>query len=70
LAQVPWSNPTIWGYIAGYNACMFVLYTLVPVFLGRSSAAMLNITLLMADVYSIAASCYLTRNQVCDQNYE
>lgn len=45
--------------VGGFCACLLALYTLVPVFLNMASAAQLNVTLLMADIYSLLCGVFL-----------
>ncbi|KNC87070.1 hypothetical protein SARC_00814 [Sphaeroforma arctica JP610] len=39
--------------VAGFTACMFVVYSLIPVFVHMANATFLNMTLLSADIFSL-----------------
>ena len=46
-------SPAAWGGMVGYALCLFGMYALVPLLVANSSAALLNLSLLTADVYSL-----------------
>ncbi|XP_041717083.1 solute carrier family 35 member F1 isoform X2 [Coregonus clupeaformis] len=52
LLRVPWDWQIGLLYI-GFSACMFGLYSFMPVVIKRSSAASVNLSLLTADLYSL-----------------
>jgi len=49
----------ILGYFAGFNGCLFGMYVAVPILLEVSSATFMNLSLLTADFYSLAAAAVL-----------
>uniref|UniRef100_A0AAZ3SE09 Solute carrier family 35 member F1 n=1 Tax=Oncorhynchus tshawytscha TaxID=74940 RepID=A0AAZ3SE09_ONCTS len=52
LLRVPWDWQIGLLYI-GFSACMFGLYSFMPVVIKRSSATSVNLSLLTADLYSL-----------------
>ena len=47
------------GYVLGFNAVLFALYSLVPLLLQSSSATLFNLSLLTSDVYSLLFGLFL-----------
>jgi len=46
-------GPTRTGYLAGYVSCLFLMYSLVSVFLRLADAALFNLSLLTSDPYAV-----------------
>eukprot|EP00051_Salpingoeca_urceolata_P015637 m.204098 g.204098 ORF g.204098 m.204098 type:complete len:157 (+) comp18461_c1_seq3:109-579(+) len=58
VASTDWGSRPL-ALLFGYTACLFALYSLVPFLLQRSSATMLNLSLLTSDVYSLLFGLFL-----------
>lgn len=58
LASMSWSADNV-GLFLGFSVCLFLMYSLVPVFIGMSSATLMNLSLLTADVYSLLFGLFL-----------
>ncbi|XP_048387017.1 solute carrier family 35 member F1 [Stegostoma tigrinum] len=58
LLKVPWDWQIGLLYI-GFSACMFGLYSFMPVVMKRSSATAVNLSLLTADIYSLFCGLFL-----------
>ena len=52
------------GLLFGFSACLFTLYSFVPILMQLSSATMLNLALLTSDVYSLLFGLFLFRYSV------
>jgi solute carrier family 35 protein F1/2 len=55
LAQATWPTP-VCLYIAGFVACLFLMYTNTSVFLIQGDAVLFNLSLLTSDVYAVIFS--------------
>ncbi|KAG5445374.1 Solute carrier 35 member F2 [Clonorchis sinensis] len=53
------NHALIFGCLAGYVAAMFSLYSLMPYVLAKTSAVLVNLSLLTADVYALLMGIYL-----------
>ncbi|XP_051880746.1 solute carrier family 35 member F2 [Pristis pectinata] len=58
LLKVPWDWQIGLLYV-GFSACMFGLYSFMPVVIKRSSATAVNLSLLTADIYSLFCGLFL-----------
>ncbi|KAK6489472.1 solute carrier family 35 member F1 [Huso huso] len=58
LLRVPWDWQIGLLYI-GFSACMFGLYSFMPVVIKRTSATAVNLSLLTADLYSLFCGLFL-----------
>ncbi|XP_064197318.1 solute carrier family 35 member F1 [Anguilla rostrata] len=58
LLKVAWDWPIGFLYI-GFSACMFGLYSFMPVVIKRTSATAVNLSLLTADLYSLFCGLFL-----------
>uniref|UniRef100_A0A8C4RNU7 Solute carrier family 35 member F1 n=1 Tax=Erpetoichthys calabaricus TaxID=27687 RepID=A0A8C4RNU7_ERPCA len=58
LLKVPWDWQIGLLYI-GFSACMFGLYSFMPVVIKRTSATAVNLSLLTADLYSLFCGLFL-----------
>eukprot|EP01134_Creolimax_fragrantissima_P002268 CFRG2268T1 len=58
VQEVEWTGQ-VYGYFAGFIASMILFYSCVPLLIRRSSATVLNLSLLTADFYSIFAGVFL-----------
>ncbi|KPP68075.1 hypothetical protein Z043_113271, partial [Scleropages formosus] len=58
LLKVPWDWQIGLLYV-GFSACMFGLYSFMPVVIRRTSAAAVNLSLLTADLYSLFCGLFL-----------
>ncbi|XP_069744390.1 solute carrier family 35 member F1 isoform X2 [Narcine bancroftii] len=58
LLKVPWDWQIGLLYV-GFSACMFGLYSFMPVVMKRSSATAVNLSLLTADIYSLFCGLFL-----------
>lgn len=56
--SVTWSGSTV-GLMLGYAACLFAIYSLVPIVLVMSGATFLNLSLLTSDVLAIIVGVLL-----------
>eukprot|EP01134_Creolimax_fragrantissima_P004962 CFRG4962T1 len=43
----------------GFSSCMFIVYSMIPIFVGMSSVTFLNMTLLLADIFSLCLGVLL-----------
>lgn len=50
--------------LLGFAACLFALYSLMPLVIARTSAAAVNLNLLSADFYALIAGIFLFKYQV------
>ncbi|XP_060677168.1 solute carrier family 35 member F1 isoform X2 [Hemiscyllium ocellatum] len=64
LLKVPWDWQIGLLYI-GFSACMFGLYSFMPVVMKRSSATAVNLSLLTADIYSLFCGLFLFQYKNC-----
>ncbi|XP_039268561.2 solute carrier family 35 member F1-like [Styela clava] len=58
LKAVIWSAGSIMSLV-GFAACMFALYSLMPIVMKMSSAATVNLSVLTADLYALFAGIFL-----------
>lgn len=49
----------------GFSACMFGLYSFMPVVIKKTSATAVNLSLLTADLYSLFCGLFLFHYKVC-----
>lgn len=50
----------------GFSACMFGLYSFMPVVIKKTSATAVNLSLLTADLYSLFCGLFLFHYKVCE----
>ncbi|XP_043930215.1 solute carrier family 35 member F1 [Protopterus annectens] len=62
LLKVPWDWQIGLLYV-GFSACMFGLYSFMPVVIKRTSATSVNLSLLTADLYSLFCGLFLFHYQ-------
>lgn len=71
---------TMKGYVAscfsstgllyvGFSACMFGLYSFMPVVIKKTSATAVNLSLLTADLYSLFCGLFLFHYKVCGNEW-
>eukprot|EP00049_Salpingoeca_infusionum_P000733 m.42041 g.42041 ORF g.42041 m.42041 type:complete len:344 (+) comp10638_c0_seq2:115-1146(+) len=58
LEHTKWTTKTV-GLLVGFGVILFVMYACVPLFLRRSSAALLNMSLLTADAYALVFAHFI-----------
>lgn len=63
LTSVKWDAYAVLC-MCGYTLCMVTIYGVTPQLLRRSGAASMNLTLLMADLYSLLAGIWLFGEKV------
>ena len=55
LQRIVWTWPVVW-LLLGFTASQFISYSLVPLMMVFGGAALFNLSLLTADIYSLVAS--------------
>jgi len=63
LGTFTWT-PSIVACLIGYEACLFIMYTLTSKFLTQSDAAVFNLSLLTSDVYSVLFAWRIQHQQL------
>jgi len=58
MTQASWNGATI-GFLLGYTAAMFILYTTAPLLYRSASSAFYNISLLTSDFYGLIIGIFL-----------
>nr|XP_020757393.1 solute carrier family 35 member F1 [Odocoileus virginianus texanus] len=66
LLKVPWDWQIGLLYV-GFSACMFGLYSFMPVVIKKTSATSVNLSLLTADLYSLFCGLFLFHYKDCGQ---
>ena len=57
ITRTNWSNPSIILLLIGFTTCLFTMYTSTTSFLQKRDVALLNLSLLTSDVYSVLFAC-------------
>ena len=58
------ASPTVFLYILGFNVCLFAMYSIVPLTLRLTSAAVFNISILTSDFYTFLFGLFLFKLSV------